>query len=152
MEEISREKITWVRKIEKRINKNLFFICSVITIITLIFYLLTFFTRGAFPPSKIELFYIGILILYSFHKELVRWLGEKEVERQGEWFVYIWVIVTLILYIINFLTKDYFLYSPQNVPLDNLRQITITTLEVCGIFILTRLSKILNTIQHLKKL
>ena len=64
-----------------------------------------FFSRGAFAPTKIELFYLGVLVIYSLHKEMVRWLGERKVERQGECFVYIWVGLTTALYLINFFTN-----------------------------------------------
>lgn len=140
------QKLKKIREIEFAINKNLFNICGIITIAAMVMILIEFFTRGAFPPSGINIFYIGILFIYSIHKEMLRWLGEKEVERQGEWFVYTWIGLTVILYIINFLAKGYFSYSFRGIPTESLGAITITTLEVCAIFILTRFSKAVKII------
>ena len=142
MPKISEEKLNKIRKIELAINKNLFIICAFITLTAMVMTLIGFFTRGAFPPSGISVFYIGILFIYSIHKEMLRWLGEKKIERQGEWFVYSWIGLTVVLYIVNFLTKGYFSYSSEGVPLEPLRGLAITTMEVCAIFILTRLSKV----------
>lgn len=133
-----------LREIEADINKNLFLICGGVTIVAMSMVTLEFFSRGAFPPTKMGLFYLGVLIIYSFHKELVRWLGRRKIERQGEYFVYGWIGLTTFFYIVNFLTKEYFSYSPQGVPLATLREVTVLTLEVLGIFIFTRCLKILR--------
>lgn len=133
-----------VKTIEARINKNLFIICAAVTVVVMAMVLLEFFTRGIFPSAQITLFYLGVLILYSLHKEMVRWLGQRKVERQGEYFVYAWIGLTTILYIINFLTKEYYSYSTQGEPLAILKGISILTLEVLGIFIFTRCLKILK--------
>lgn len=135
-----------LREIEARINRNLFLICAGVTIIAMLMMILEFFTRGAFPSTRIGLFYLGVLIIYSFHKELVRWLGKRKMERQGEYFVYGWIGLTTFLHIVNFLTKDYFSYSSQGVSLDTLRELTILTLEVLAVFILTRCLKILKVL------
>ncbi|MBI2624750.1 MAG: hypothetical protein HYW70_00175 [Candidatus Nealsonbacteria bacterium] len=140
-----RKYLEHLKAIEARINKNLFFICSAVTIAAILMVLIEFFSRGVFPPTRINLFYFGVLIIYSVHKELVRWLGRKEVERQGEYFVYSWIGLTTTLYIINFLTKDYFNYSPSGQTLDTLRESTIITLEVLAVFIFTRSLKIMKT-------
>ena len=141
MPEVSEEKLNKLKKIELAINKNLFIICAVITLIVMAMSTMEFFSRGAFPPSGINFFYIGILFLYSIHKEILRWLEKKEIERQGESFVYIWIALVVVLYIINFSTKDYFSYSSEGVLIESLGRITTTALEVSAIFILTRLSK-----------
>jgi len=139
MPDIAEEKLKRIKKIESAINKNLFLFCGIITGVVIIMYLIEFFSRGKFPPAQISFFYIGIVLFYSLHKEMLRWLGEKEIERQGEWFFYVWIILTLTLYIINFSTKNYF-----SGPLNSLREITITTLQVGAIFVFTRLSKIVK--------
>lgn len=141
MPKISEEKLKKLRKIELAINKNLFIICAVITLIVMTMVVIEFFARGTFPPSGINFFYIGVLFLYSIHKEILRWLEKKEIERQGEWFVYVWIALVVILYIINFLTKGYFSYSLEGVFIGSLGKITTIALEVFAIFILTRLSK-----------
>ena len=135
-----------IRKSEGLINRHLYWICGLITIIVMTMMTIGFFSRGVFPSPKIGVFYFGVLIIYSFHKELLRWLGEKKVERQGEYFVYAWIGLATILYIINFLSKDYFGYSPQGVSLGALREVCFTALEVFGIFILTRGSKLLRVL------
>lgn len=129
--------------LEKKINRILFHICLVITIIAMAMMLIEFFSRGQFPPTKIGLFYVGILLIYSIHKEALRWVEKEYQERRGELLVYLWIVVTTILYIVNFFTKDYFMYSPSGQDLSTLSVITLTALEVCGVFILARISKIL---------
>jgi len=141
-----KEKFKKIRKTEGSINKNLYRICGLITIIVMVMMAIGFFSQGVFPSPRIGVFYFGVLIIYSFHKELLRWLGEKKVERQGEYFVYAWIGLAAILYIINFLSKDYFSYSSQGIPSGNLKEICFTTLEVFGIFILTRVSKLIKII------
>lgn len=131
---------------EKRINDILFGVCLFITIVALGMKLTEFFTRGYFPPPRIGYFYIGILIIYSFHKEALRWIEDKEfgtvVERKGEYFVYLWIGITTILYLVNFLTRGYFSILPSGEELPTLADITATTLEVGAVFIFTRLLKI----------
>ena len=144
MSQIPEEKLKKIRRIELAVNKNLFVICAAITSIAMAMAVTGFFTRGSFPPPGMNFFYIGILLIYSTHKEMLRWLKEKKVERQGEWFVYSWIIITVILYIVNFSTKGYFSHSPGGAAVESLREITIITLEVCTIFILARLSKVIK--------
>ncbi len=133
-----------IKTIETKINRNLFIICAVVTVVVMVMMLLEFFTRGVFSPTQINLFYLGVLILYSLHKEIVRWLGQRKIERQGEYFVYSWIILTTLLFIINFLTKEHFSYSAEGEYLGTLREVSILTLEVFGIFILTRIMKMLK--------
>ncbi len=133
-----------LRKLEVKINKNLYLICGVITILAMTMLAMEFFSRGVFPSTRISLFYLGVLILYSLHKELVRWLGERKVEHQGEYFVYGWIVFTTLLYVINFLTKDYFSYSVQGLPLSILRETSILALQVLAIFLITRGSKLIK--------
>lgn len=150
MSQISEEKLKKVREIEFTINKHLFLICSVITLIAMAMVATEFFSRGAFPPSRIGFFYIAVLFVYSIHKEMLRWLGEKKIERQGEYFLYSWIGLTVILYIINFLTRDYFCYSPGGMPTETLKIVSIITLEVAAIFLFTRLSKLIRVILEKK--
>lgn len=145
---VKKTKLKKIRETEGLINKNLYLICGLITIAVMAMMTIGFLSRGVFPSPKIGVFYFGVLIIYSFHKELLRWIGEKKVERQGEYFVYVWIGLATILYIVNFLSKDYFGYSPQGVPLGPLRDICFTTLEVFGIFILTRGSKLLRVLME----
>ena len=133
-----------IKEVEIGINKNLYLICGIVTLLTMIMIATEFFTRGAFPPTRIAIFYLGILIVYSLHKELVRWLGEKRVERQGEYFVYGWIIFAVILHIINFLSKDFFAFSAKGEPTDTLQQTCILALEVLLIFFITRTSKLIK--------
>ncbi len=139
-----------IKKIETSINRHLFSICAVTTILAMVFILLEFFGRGYFPPSRFGTFYIGVLLIYSAHKEMLRWLGEKEVERQGEWFVYAWIGLTVSLYLINFLTKEYFCFTEKGFSLDSLQQASQTTLEVVAIFIFARFSKLTKVLREKK--
>ncbi|MCD6270751.1 hypothetical protein J7J24_00075 [bacterium] len=140
-------------KTELQINTILFNISIFITFIAMLMMLIEFFTRGAFPSTKIGTFYIGVLLIYSLHKEALRWISEKEWaqnKRKGEYFVYAWFILTPLLYLINFLTKDYFVYNDQGVLLNALPEITVTSLEVGGVFIVTRILKLIFGIRHSK--
>ncbi|PIR02710.1 MAG: hypothetical protein COV63_00165 [Candidatus Nealsonbacteria bacterium CG11_big_fil_rev_8_21_14_0_20_37_68] len=134
-----------IREIEGKINRNLFWICGGVTIVIMTMKLVEFFSRGLFSPVGMTLLYLGILIIYSFHKELIRWLGEKgKIERQGEYFVYGWIGFTTILYVINFFSRNYFSYSSKGEPLTILQDISLISLEVLAIFIFTRCLKILK--------
>jgi len=129
---------------EFRISKNLYLVSAAITILTMVMLATEFFSRCAFPSTKMPLFYLGLLIIYSLHKELIRWLGENKVERQGELFVYAWIIFTTCLYVISFVTKQYFT-SPANGGCDSaLMSSGVLTLEVLLIFLITRGSKFIK--------
>ncbi len=145
-----------LRTVETGINRNLFLICAGVTLVAMAMVIIGFFTRGVFPSTRMSFFYLGVLIIYSLHKEMVRWLGQRKVERQGEYFVYGWITLTTLLYIVNFLTKDYFGYSVGGERLDPLREISTLTVEVLAIFIFTRILKLLRIFltkrQILKKL
>ncbi len=133
-----------LKEIEKEVNRHLYQICAIITVVTMAMISVSFFTRGDFPSTRIGLFYLGILIIYSLHKELIRWLGERKVERQGEYFVYAWVLFAVLLYVINFLAKDFFVYSSQGDFLTTLKETGILTLEITAIYLITRGSKIIK--------
>ncbi|MFH1582184.1 MAG: hypothetical protein ABIA08_00240, partial [bacterium] len=129
---------------EFRISKNLYLVSAAITILTMVMLATEFFSRCAFPSTKIPLFYLGLLIIYSLHKELIRWLGENKVERQGELFVYAWIIFTTCLYVISFASKQYFTSADNGGCESALVSSCILTLEVLLIFLLTRASKFLK--------
>lgn len=131
-----------IKQVELSLNRNLYFICAFVTLVTMAMTVVEFFSRGVFFPNHMNLFYIGVLLIYSLHKEMLRWLGQNKIERQGEYFVYGWVLLTTTLYIINFVSKDYYTYLVQGGPSVDLRDISILTLEVLGVFILTRCLKI----------
>jgi len=88
MTKLSEENLTKIGRIELVINRNLFLICTIITIIVMAMAAIEFLSRGSFFPSRIGFFYIGVLFIYTAHKEMLRWLEEKGVERQGEIFLY----------------------------------------------------------------
>ncbi len=146
MPKINEENLIKIRKVEHAVSKNLFLICVVITVIIMLMVTIEFFSRGAFLPSRIGFFYIGVLFIYSIHKEMLRWLEEKGEDRQGEYFLYSWIGLATLFYVINFITKDYFRFSLEGKPNECISEISIITLEVAGIFIVTRMSKIIKTI------
>ena len=150
MSQVSEENLRKVREIEFIISKHLFLICSIITLIAMAMVTIGFFSQGSFPPSRIGFFYIAVLFVYSVHKEMLRWLGEKKIERQGEYFLYSWIGLTIILHIVNFLTRDYFSYSPEGMPINTLQVVSFITLEVAAIFLFTRLSKLIKVILEKK--
>jgi hypothetical protein len=151
MSKISKEDLEKIQNVEFAISKNLFAICFSITVVVMSMFVVGFFSKGAFPPPGMNIFYIGILFLYSVHKEMLRWLEEKRVERKGEWFVYSWIILTIVIYLVNFLTKNQFCNPENSNSMESLREITVTSLEVCAIFILTRLSKVIKITSEKRK-
>ncbi|MBI4359361.1 MAG: hypothetical protein HY577_02155 [Candidatus Nealsonbacteria bacterium] len=135
-----------LKKIESGISQNLFFICAIVTLATMGMMTADFFSRGSFLPARMNLFYLSVLLIYSLHKELVRWLGEKKNKRNGEFFVYAWVLLTTALYVVNFWSRDYFSYSREGYPIGTLRDISVLTVEILGIFLFTRFLKLLETV------
>ena len=140
-----------LREAEKKVNDHLFLICSVITVIVMVMKLTEFFSRGSFYPEKMGFFYLGVLIIYSLHKEMLRWLGKRKVERQGEYFVYSWIIFAATLYVVNFFAKGYFSQTQEGFSLNTLNDISIISIEVLAIFILTRSLKILKIVLDKRK-
>lgn len=151
MVQLSEKKLRDIKKTERKVNKSLFVFCAIITLIAMSMAIIEFFSRGVFPSSGMGIFYIGVLFIYSIHKEMLRWIEEKDLKRQGEWFVYSWILLTVFLYIINFSTKRYFSYSSEGTPLRSLEGISVIALEVCVIFVLTRLSKTMKIILSKKQ-
>jgi len=133
-----------IKTIESGINKHLFIICAIVTIIVMVMTLIDFFTRGNLFTVQIAPFYLGVLGIYSLHKEIVRWLGQRSVERQGELFVYAWIGITTALYAINFATKNHFSVTAEGLSINTLQSTMLLALEVLGIFIFTRFLKILK--------
>ena len=133
-----------IRTIESGINRHLFVICAIVTIVVMAMTLIDFFTRGNLFTVQIAPFYLGVLGIYSLHKEIVRWLGQRSTERQGEIFVYIWIGLTTALYAVNFATKNYFSVTSEGLSINTLQGTAVLTLEVLAIFIFTRFLKILK--------
>ena len=69
-----------IRTIESGINRHLFVICAIVTIVVMAMTLIDFFTRGNLFTVQIAPFYLGVLMIYSLHKEIVRWLGERRAQ------------------------------------------------------------------------
>ncbi|MBU2564516.1 hypothetical protein KKA23_02975 [Patescibacteria group bacterium] len=133
-------------KSELRINNILFWLCFLITLIAIFMALLSFFSRGVYPPSQIGMFYVGILIIYALHKEAIRFLDKSKIKKgnkKGEFFVYLWIIITAGLYLIDFLTKNYYSISETGEKLNSIVQISFIALEVGAIFILARILKLI---------
>jgi hypothetical protein len=137
------EKIKEIRKVESIINRNLFIVCAIVTLAAMILVTVNFFAKGSFYPTKINFFYLAVVLIYSAHKELVRWLGEKRGHRHGEYFVFIWVILTTILYVVNFFSNEYFSYSKEGYELSTLADVSYITLQILGVFVVTRIIKVL---------
>ena len=135
-----------VIKMEEKISNILFWICLFITLLTMFVSLAEFFSRGEFPPSRINLFYVGILAIYSMHKEALRFLersASENIQRKGELFVYLWIVITAALYLVNFLSKNYYSFADDGMKLKTLADITFITLEVGAVFVISRVLKLL---------
>ena len=89
-----------------------------------------------------------VLLIYSLHKEFIRWLGEKRISRHGEYFIYAWVILTTGLYVINFFSNGYFSYSKEGYPVPTLSEAAYTTIEVLGVFVVMRIIKIYTIVRR----
>lgn len=136
---------------EKEVSEQLFVISAFVTIVIMFLFLVQFFTRGAFPPQEIGFFYLGVVLIYSLHKEMVRWIiEENKTRKQGEIFVYGWVALTLLLFVINFFSKDYFSYSQDGEKIYVLKEVASITLQVLAIFLITRALKLFNVIYKRK--
>ena len=140
--DINKKKIREVREVESAINKNLFFVCTVVTLATMLLMTVNFFSKGSFLPSSIGFFYLVVVLVYSMHKEFIRWLGEKKKNHQGEYFVYAWIILTTLLYVVNFFSNDYFGYSKEGYHVSTLADVAYITMEVLVVFVITRIIKI----------
>jgi hypothetical protein len=145
--DINNKEIKEIRKFESVINRNLYFFCSLLTLLTMATLLVEFFSRGDFPNFKIDIFYLGVLILYSAHKELIRLLGKKNFWHSGEYFVYAWVAITMGLYVVDFLTKGYYTANQRDTVL---MDATLITLEVMAVFIISRLFKLARAVYEIK--
>ncbi len=135
------------QNVERQINDTLYSICLVVTYAAIGMSLIRFFSRGAYVSDEINLFYFGVLGIYSLHKEAMHWLMEKEElanRRRGEYFVFLWLILTLLLYVVNFATNGYFAETANGEKLHVLKEITFTALEVGGIFVASRFLKIMR--------
>lgn len=135
------------KSVERQINDTLYTICLAVTYAAIGMSLVRFFSRGEYVSDEINLFYFGVLGLYSLHKEAMHWLMEKEEllnRRKGEYFVFLWLGITLVLYVINFVTNGHFVESAHGEELHTLKEITFTALEVGAIFVASRFLKILR--------
>lgn len=140
------KKITY-GSVEHTISDTLYRICILVTVIAMAMTLLRFFTRGAFPSDEIGVFYVGILALYSIHKEVLHWILDKENlrnRRKGENFVYGWILLVAMLYFINFLSRDWFTTMPNGGRLPVLSEAGFLALEVGTIFVASRIIKIVR--------
>jgi hypothetical protein len=140
--DVADKKIKEIRKVETSINENLFVICAIVTFVTMALMTINFFSRGGFLPAKIGFFYLAVVLIYSLHKEFVRWLGEKKSRHQGEYFVYAWIILTTALYVVSFFSNNYYSYSREGYAVSTLADIAYITIEVLGVFVATRIMKI----------
>jgi hypothetical protein len=135
-----------VIKIETKISNILFWLCFLITIMAITMYLIEFFSRGGFPSSRIGLFYVGVLAIYSFHKEAIRFLEHARSTRsskQGEFFVYIWILLTAGLFLLDFLCKNYYSINNNGEALMALTNIAYTAIEVGAVFVIARILKLI---------
>ena len=141
-------KVGKIKKLrEGEISYKLYIICSSVTIVVMVMVLIEFFSRGLFSITKISPFYVGILLIYSLHKEFIRWLGEGKKEgRKGERFVYTWIGITFLLYLIDFFTKGYFTQTSEGKTSPVLENLNLITLEVGTIFLLTKFTKVVSKI------
>lgn len=121
---------------EERVGKHLYKLAAIVTLIAMGFVLIEFFTKGVFHSRGISYFYVGVVLVYSLHKELIRWIGEeRRRHHHGEFFLYGWIGLTTGMYVINFLTKGYF----YNLAIE---EAAIITIEVLIIFLITRALKL----------
>lgn len=136
-----------VIKLETKINNVLFWICFFVTLLAIAMSLIEFFSRGNFPPSKIGLFYVGVLAIYSLHKEALRFLerASEKSQKKGELFVYLWIVIATLLYLLDFLKKGYYTITDNGEQLMALTSIGYTALEVGAVFIIARILKLLMT-------
>jgi hypothetical protein len=130
----------YLKKDELKINDKLYLTSAILTFLVILMFTIEFFSKGTFPEVKLRTFYIGVLVIYAIHKEVLRWIGIREIERRGEIFVYLWITFSALIYIIDFFSQNVFTTKNPSV----INDITLTSLEVLAIFILSRISKIIQ--------
>ena len=113
--------------------------------VSVLFPLLTFYTAGYMGlmiadfflkrsldlPDGIMAIYIALLGAYAADKEIRRWLGTPEPPRKGSLFVYLWLLFSLVAFIIHGFRPEYAL--PNN--------LIVVCLQVLGIFFGSKASK-----------
>lgn len=67
------EDVEEFKRVEEDVNRHLYLITAVITVIAMALILVRFSTGGAFLSSGISFFYVGVVLIYSLHKEMIRW-------------------------------------------------------------------------------
>jgi cellulose synthase/poly-beta-1,6-N-acetylglucosamine synthase-like glycosyltransferase len=119
----------------------------------LLFYFLVIWTMVLLSLSWLDFFipklevnealvtsYLILLGMYVVHKETSRWTGIKLTTKPGELFVYIWWISLLAMLLISFFTH-----------LEVSLSIRHLTYEVLGVFLVSEISKNINTYRRLIK-
>ena len=119
----------------------MFWFLMVWTILLLGMEWLHFFTaRGV--PAAMTAGYVVLLGTYIAHKEVLRWTGIAAHIHRGEIFVYIWWGALLVMFLVEYS------WGTFRIP----EGMTTLAYEVLGYFLVTEVSKAVNTWRKHKKL
>lgn len=98
-----------------------------------------FFLRAV--PASLGAGYTILLGSYIAHKEVLRWSGLSPKIRRGELFVYLWWSMLLLMYVLQYAVGQWAVPEGMN----------MLAYEVLGYFIVTEISKSINTWRTVKK-
>ncbi len=90
-----------------------------------------FLKRSLALPDGIMTIYIALLGAYAADKEIRRWFATPEPPRKGSIFVYLWIIFSLMTFVVHSFRADYLI--PNN--------LVAVCLQVLGIFFGSKASK-----------
>ena len=99
------------------------------------------FLFGRSVPHTLSAGYIVLLGTYIAHKEVLRWTGIRPQIRRGELFVYIWWGMYLAMFLVEYLWGTFHIQEGM----------ATLSYEVLGYFLVTEVSKAVNTWRSLKK-
>lgn len=108
------------------------------SLITILFFVLTFFRLPDLSPSlaHVSIIYVSLLSLFIGVKEVSRWQDKKfNSHYRGEFFVVLWTLLMITFTLLKALW-------PENYTLTN--EFTATYLSIVGLFAISRKSKTLR--------
>jgi len=131
-----REKLINIKKNWKKEPSLPLFVAAFLYTSGLIFAVIVDFITQEFRTSEIIVaFYTGGILSYIYFKEKDRWIFKiKWLPRRGELFVYLWVILSFSMFMIEVSTLGAFLTPPAVIQI---------TAAVIGLFVISRGSKYL---------
>ena len=117
---------------------------NVWTFVFFVAIIIDFYYHNAYENilNAISIIYIGLLAIYVSNKEFERWYDRHEENHPGEIFVFIWTIIILFLFLLDFINHSYY-HIPGCV--------ISSYIAVLTILVITRKSKELYDLRRRKR-